>query len=156
MIVKNAMHFNGKGWVTIVTRQELVESKISIGDLLSDGQKVISIEETSKTPNEDVGILLDREIKVGDVLEKMHSDNRGFNLRVESGGEFLDPDTYYIMNRIIFTLDIKKSAQHDGRPWTEKDIRLSENELIERIMNKLRPAITNAVSSTDPYEIHGY
>lgn len=66
-------------------------------------------------------------------------------------GMVLDPDTLCPMRKLDIILKVRCEAQHDGHPWTERDIRLAENELIEKIMNKLRIAVAGLVNKADTW-----
>jgi len=69
---------------------------------------------------------------------------------------YLDADTCQPYHQLDIKLKVLFDAQHDGHPWTERDIRMAEHELIERVMNKLRLAVTGLVNKTNPFGCHGY
>ncbi len=69
---------------------------------------------------------------------------------------YLDKDTCQPMRKIDISFAVLFDAQHDGHPWTERDIRMAEHELIERVMNKLRLAVTGLVHEANPFGCHGY
>ena len=69
---------------------------------------------------------------------------------------YLDQDTFCPMKKFNIDLSILMAAQHDGRLWTERDVRMNEYELIEGIMEKLRKIVTQAVLDTEPFSIHAH
>lgn len=69
---------------------------------------------------------------------------------------YMDGETFQPYYKVGITLKVLLNAQHDGRLWKEREVRLAENELIERIMNKLRVTVTDLVTHSNPYSIHGH
>jgi hypothetical protein len=81
-----------------------------------------------------------------------------YNHSVEAtdlGEVVLNPDTYMPSRVIELKVRISGDAQHDGRSWQERDVRCSENELVDVIMQKIRTHVENAVRETKPFSIHG-
>ncbi len=70
------------------------------------------------------------------------------------GEAVCDPDTFMPTTAIDLKVSIGMDAQHDGRLWSERDIRFRENELIDVIMQKIRTHVEDAVRKTKPFSIH--
>ena len=85
------------------------------------------------------------------------TNEQNYSLTIKNDPQiYMDADTFQPLYKADLTLKVKIDAQHDGRLWDEKQIRMHERELIERIMNKLRVAVTLLVTKTNPYSTHGY
>lgn len=75
-------------------------------------------------------------------------------LNETEGGDELCPDSYCPMKTLHLKLGVIYEAQHDGRSWSKDFVEECESNLIEKIIEDLKPRIELFVRKTKPYDCH--
>lgn len=68
---------------------------------------------------------------------------------------YMDTETFMPYYEARIDLRVLIDPQHDGRLWPKEFVEGQEHELVEDILDKLRPSITELVKNTKPYSVHG-